>query len=61
MSVMFDDKKLKKRCSYEKPKLRIIELAAEEVLAVGCKTAFSGSAVGGGPVCMIRHCAGNGS
>ena len=24
--------------SYEKPRLRIIELAAEEVLGVGCKT-----------------------
>jgi hypothetical protein len=25
--------------AYEKPRLRIIELAAEEILAVGCKTA----------------------
>jgi hypothetical protein len=61
MSVKFDDKKLKKTSRYEKPKLRIIELAAEEVLAVGCKTFSGGSAVSGGPTCMIRHCAGLGS
>jgi hypothetical protein len=61
MSVESDDKKVKKTCPYEKPKLRIIELAAEEVLGIGCKTFASGSAVGGGPTCMIRHCAGLGS
>jgi hypothetical protein len=32
-----DNKSVKQ--AYEKPKLRIIELSAEEVLAVGCKTA----------------------
>lgn len=26
---------------YEKPKLRVIELVAEEVMGVGCKTAVS--------------------
>jgi hypothetical protein len=46
---------------YEKPALRAIELAAEEVLAVGCKTISSGSAPGGGPPCMIRNCSGRGS
>ncbi len=48
-----------KKKEYEKPKLRTIELAAEEVLAVGCKT------VGGpGPfsaICMAQACAGLGS
>jgi hypothetical protein len=27
--------------AYEKPRLRIIELVAEEVLAIGCKTVAS--------------------
>lgn len=31
----------KNKQAYEKPKLRIIELTAEEVLGVGCKTRFS--------------------
>ncbi len=35
------DRQEKKR-KYEKPKLRIIELVAEEVLAVGCKTVSGG-------------------
>jgi hypothetical protein len=56
-----EETKVKKTYPYEKPKLTIIELAAEEVLAVGCKTASGGSAVGGGPTCMFRHCAGLGS
>jgi hypothetical protein len=36
---METNEKDKNRQSYEKPKLRTIELAAEEILAVGCKTA----------------------
>jgi len=32
----------KKNQPYEKPRLRVIELTAEEVLAVGCKTAAGG-------------------
>ncbi|MFZ3138774.1 MAG: hypothetical protein WA126_15440 [Thermodesulfovibrionales bacterium] len=32
-----DEKKEKQ--AYKKPRLRIIELTAEEVLAIGCKTA----------------------
>jgi hypothetical protein len=35
---------------YEKPELIVIELKAEEVLAVGCKTVGK-TAVGGLPVC----------
>jgi hypothetical protein len=46
---------------YEKPRLRIIELAAEEVLAIGCKSAGASSGVGGGPTCLTRMCAGTGS
>jgi hypothetical protein len=34
------DKKEKEKRTYEKPTLRTIELAAEEVLTVGCKTTF---------------------
>ena len=36
---------------YEKPALRVIELAAEEVLASGCKT------ISGGPSKMPLRCA----
>lgn len=37
---------------YKKPRLRTIELAAEEVLAVGCKQNSSGNAFGP-PVCTF--------
>ncbi len=40
---------------YEKPKLRAIELAAEEVLAVGCKTKFSDPNVAGNG-CLTGVC-----
>lgn len=47
---------------YEKPRLRTIELAAEEILAVGCKAVHTGTAPGSPtPPCMIRNCAGKGS
>lgn len=46
---------------YEKPRLRKIELAAEEVLAVGCKLQGSGSAPLGPPPCVSNKCAGVGS
>jgi hypothetical protein len=41
--------------AYEKPRLRVIELTAEEVLAVGCKTAHGGAPLG--PTCV--QCGGN--
>jgi hypothetical protein len=42
---------------YEKPRLRKIELAAEEVLAVGCKTSQTGFAPGSNvPPCMAQNC-----
>lgn len=46
---------------YEKPKLRIIELAAEEVLAAGCKLSVGGSAFGSIGSCLGMGCAGPGS
>jgi hypothetical protein len=49
-----DEKKQKKKQPYEKPRLRTIELAAEEVLATGCKTLSSGPTnFGGQPFCGI--------
>ncbi len=41
---------MKSKERYEKPELIVIELKAEEVLAVGCKTVGK-TAVGGLPVC----------
>ena len=49
---------------YEKPVLRVIELAAEEVLAVGCKTKPPGPRAFGNPTpaCIVpRTCFGQGS
>lgn len=54
-----NNKKGKNRRTYEKPRLRTIELAAEEVLAVGCKT--QGSTAFALPVCHARPCASKGS
>jgi hypothetical protein len=39
--------------AYEKPRLRVIELAAEEVLGVGCKTTESKP---GGSNCWNNNC-----
>lgn len=41
---------------YEKPELRAIELAAEEVLAVGCKTGFSDPKGVAGNGCLTGVC-----
>lgn len=46
---------------YEKPVLRSIELAAEEVLAGGCKLDKSIRAGFGRPACVARPCVGRGS
>ena len=51
-----DQKKEEKKHVYEKPRLRTIELAAEEVLGVGCKLASGGFASGAAP-CPINTCA----
>jgi len=53
-------KKNTEKKAYEKPRLRIIELAAEEVLSAGCKLASGGFAFGVTP-CMGNRCAGIGS
>jgi len=47
--------------TYEKPRLRTIELAAEEILAIGCKSTMNTAPGSTTPPCMIRHCAGKGS
>lgn len=39
--------------AYEKPKLRVIELVAEEVMGIGCKT---GSASAFNSVCSVQFC-----
>lgn len=36
---MHEEKKINSNRKYEKPRLRTIELAAEEVLSLGCKVA----------------------
>jgi hypothetical protein len=41
---------------YEKPKLRAIDLTADEVLAIGCKTAHGGGP--NSPSCAVKKCAG---
>jgi hypothetical protein len=47
---------------YDKPRLRTIELSADEVLAIGCKTASSPGPEPGGATCAIgTSCAGPGS
>jgi len=53
-----DKEKIKEKQSYEKPRLRSIELVAEEVLGIGCKTAAGDptGAVGAGctnPACSM--------
>ncbi len=53
-------KKEKSKRVYEKPKLRTIELAAEEVLATGCKLSTGGFAFGSVP-CIAGTCAGGGT
>lgn len=56
-----DNKNKKSRQKYEKPRLRKIELAAEEVMAVGCKGTPGAAPGAPGPTCMVRNCAGKGS
>ena len=45
---------------YEKPKLTTIELAADEVLFIGCKLASGGFAFGASP-CPANFCTQDGS
>lgn len=48
---------------YDKPKLRTIELKAEEVLGTGCKMTITYPASGGGlsPGCAVNSCTVDGS
>ncbi|NOY68088.1 MAG: hypothetical protein GXP53_01140 [Deltaproteobacteria bacterium] len=41
------DEKNKKKLPYERPRLKVIELVADEVLAIGCKLAGVGQAAFG--------------
>jgi hypothetical protein len=40
---------------YEKPRVRVIDLAADEVLAIGCKTISGGFNTGAAP-CTANSC-----
>jgi hypothetical protein len=55
------EKQSKTKQPYEKPVLRPIELAADEVLAAGCKLGTSVHAGFGRPACVVRPCVGKGS
>jgi hypothetical protein len=58
--MKFDQGKEEGKRPYEKPMLRTIELAAEEVLAGGCKVAGGGSAPLGA-TCLAVPCVDSGS
>ena len=46
---------------YEKPRLRVIELAADEVLVIGCKTFSGGGAQPPAVPCNASNCSTLGS
>jgi hypothetical protein len=54
-----DQKNKTSKRPYETPKLRVIELVAEEVLATGCKHGNIGGPYGVN--CVASQCAGSGS
>lgn len=49
------------KSAYEKPQLNIIELAAEEVLAIGCKMAGGQSNIGYPNCGILNRCSSRGS
>ena len=51
----------KAKRTYVKPKLRVIDLAADEVLAVGCKLAVGGPSKPAGITCIANGCSTPGS
>ena len=51
----------KQKNSYSKPQLRRIELKADEILAVGCKSSSGGFNLGSAPPCNVGTCSGLGS
>jgi hypothetical protein len=57
-----DNKKDNGKQVYQKPRLIVIELAAEEVLAIGCKLTSSGFAPNSiSPPCAFQSCSNAGS
>jgi len=59
--MMIEQTAKKGKKPYQKPELKVIDLAAEEVLAVGCKT-ISSPGTGGSPIsCGAAPCAAMGS
>jgi hypothetical protein len=56
-----NDNRLNKK-KYKKPSLRIIELSAEEVLAVGCKIQAPNQFAPGQPACgILANCSAQGT
>lgn len=53
--------KEKQKKAYQRPEVKVIELAAEEVLAVGCKTESSAGPGGVPPTCVLGACFSAGS
>jgi hypothetical protein len=53
---MQDKKEKEDKQSYEKPKLRVIELSAKDVLGVGCKTSFGDPRGVAGNGCLSGVC-----
>jgi hypothetical protein len=51
----------KEKKIYQKPEIKVIDLAAEEVLAVGCKTATRPGTGLSHITCVISPCAAKGS
>jgi hypothetical protein len=49
------------RRPYQAPQLARVDLEAEEVLAIGCKTPRRSAASGSVINCIVRHCAAAGS
>ena len=50
------EKTAKSKQAYEKPRLRTIELLAEEVMGVGCKNTPATFGSGGGHFCTDGFC-----
>jgi hypothetical protein len=52
-----------KKKPYQKPEIKIIDLVADEVLAIGCKTptTVTVASSGPGPGCLAQNCSNNGS
>lgn len=60
MIAQSEHKATDRRKKYQKPAVRVVELATQEVLAVGCKTATGGTASGKTP-CKVPQCAASGT